>query len=208
MKISWLVGKYEHSSQLANYAISTTSEREFESGEISRETQCREPRYFYGPGTLHTASRYHRFGRIVARRKRLKGGFVANEKAEEKKKGERGWSRRKTKQGVPGKVAEKCRERSEKRESGSRNEARKEFSDGNVGTLRVFLAAAARGAVASGCRVSVRLVTEYKCGKKYRRRKGARGVLKWAETREREASSDKAAKRTCKYMRDPKGQPR
>ncbi|KAK1128959.1 hypothetical protein K0M31_020095 [Melipona bicolor] len=108
-------------------------------------------------------------------------------------------------------MAEKCRGRSEKRESGSRNEARKEFSDGNVGTLRVFLAAAARGAGASGCRVSVRLVTEYKCEEKNiegGRGGGVRGVLKWAETREREASSDKAAKRTCKYMRDPKGQPR
>lgn len=104
-------------------------------------------------------------------------------------------------------MAEKCRGRSEKRESGSRNEARKEFSDGNVGTLRVFLAAAARGAGASGCRVSARLVTEYKCEEK-NIEEGSRGVLKWAETREREASSDKAAKGTCKYMRDPKGQPR
>ena len=107
MKISWLVGKYEHSSQLANYAISTTSEREFESGEISGETQCGEPRHFYGPDAIRTASRYHRFGRIVARRKRLKSGWSRWLKSPTKrlkvKKGERGWRRRKRRSGGGGK---------------------------------------------------------------------------------------------------------
>lgn len=149
MKISSSVRKYERPSQPANYEISTTFEREFESGTVSRETQCEEPRHFDGPGALVL----HRV--IIDSEGSL---FVGNVWMEVSSL----WSRRRKrlKKGRRETVAEwgKVGRRESRKKWKAWKWVAKRSAErifyGNVGTLRVFLPVTARGTGASGCRVS------------------------------------------------------